>query len=254
MRQYRGQILPPDHRASITVRRVGTRLAAASELFRKKYIRSNQSKAMFARDNKFTFTVLRNDAANAFVLPGNHVFVFTGLFKYAHNEDELAAVLAHEMGHTLARHAGERISGSIVVSLFARFTLLLDPSGFLYTIFLPTAALLHELPNSREAEVEADRIGIHLAAEACYDPRSAKNVFLAMKEGEGYAHPPQFLSTHPSNDTRISNFSDASFMGDAINNFNAENGSRCRQIRQEMRKARQVAAIKAASREKLSFK
>ena len=251
LRENRGIILPRDHRATETVCRVGTRLAAASELFRKKFMRGTYRST---RENKFTFTVLKNNTANAFVLPGNHVFVFTGLFKYARNEDELAAVLAHEMGHTLARHAGERISSSFLVSLFARFTLLFDPSGFLYTIFLPACALLHDLPNSRETEIEADKIGVTLSAEACYDPRAAKSVFLAIKAGEDTDIVPQFLSTHPSYSNRIMNFSDYSFMGDALNNFNADNGNRCMEIRQDMRRARQSAAMRAANKEKISYK
>lgn len=123
----------------------------------------------------------------------------TGLFQYVRDEDDLAAVLGHEAAHNLARHAGERVSGNILISLLARFTLLLDPSGFLYSIFLPAATLLHELPHSRDHEIEADYIGLQLAAEACYDPKAAKRVFSAMKSGnERSLNPPEFISTHPS--------------------------------------------------------
>ena len=227
--------------------RVGSRLANASVLFRKQYVPRHHSLGS-SRDQKFTFTVLRNDVANAFVLPGNHVFVYSGLFKYTRNEDELAAVLAHEMGHTLARHAGERISGSLLVAFLARLTLLIDPSGFLYSIFLPSASLLHDLPNSREAEVEADQIGIHLAAEACYDPRAASNVFRAMKE-ENTSSPPQFLSTHPSYDTRLANFSSPSIMGKPLSRFNENNGRRCSGVRKQMWEARKAAAFRAKEKE-----
>ena len=108
------------------------------------------------------------------------------------------------MAHNLARHAGERMSGSILIGILSRATLLLDPSGFLYSIFMPAATLLHELPHSREHEIEADYIGIHLAAETCYDPRAAKRVFEAMKVehdnsgGGGDFRPAEFVSTHPS--------------------------------------------------------
>lgn len=253
LRQFKSQILPPDHRATVTVKRVGKRLADAATLFRKNYVDSKN--LLPHRDNIYTFTVLKNDTANAFVLPGNHVFVFTGLFKYTRGEDELAAVLAHELGHTLARHSGEKISGSMLVTMLARFSLLVDPSGTLYSLFLPTATLLHDLPNSREAEVEADQIGIYLAGEACYDPKAARNVFVSMKNEEMTSHgnskgPPQFLSTHPSHDTRISNFSNPHFMKDSLERFNAHDGNRCRPVRNEMKRAREYAALAAQKRER----
>ncbi len=147
----------------------------------------------------YTYTVIRSDQANAFVLPNNHVFVLTGLFQFVRSEDELAAVLGHEIAHNLARHAGERVSSNLFIQLIARLTFLLDPSGVLYTLFVPAATLLHDLPHSRDHEIEADYIGLQLAAEACYDPKAANRVFGAMKAGNStMASPPEFISTHPS--------------------------------------------------------
>ena len=170
--QYRGQILDPQHRASRTVGRVGSRIAEAARSFC-----SEHSLQHVVSSKPYTFTVVRSDEANAFVLPGNHVFVLTGLFRYVRSEDELAAVLGHEAAHTLARHAGERMSGGIVVNTLAQLLFLLDPSGIMTTLFLPAANLLSTLPHSREAESEADQIGLYLASKACYDPRAAKRVF-----------------------------------------------------------------------------
>ena len=255
IRQNQSQILPHDHRASITVRRVGARIAKAADKFAAEHGLDQIQGG--SNSSQPTFTVIRSDIANAFVLPNNHVFVLTGLFKYARDEDELAAVLGHEQAHCLARHAGERISGSFLMSIIARFVLLLDPTGVLYTLFVPAATLLHELPHSRDAEIEADHIGLYLAAEACYDPRAAKRVFARMKAGDAggsggnatsaAASPPEFVSTHPSYDTRLSKFDD--WMPDALSRFNADGGYRCRQIRREMEKARVLAAQDAARRE-----
>lgn len=167
----KSEILPPNHRASITVTRVGSRIAEASKTFASK--NPNASVSL----SPYTYTVVRNEMANAFVLPNNHVFVLTGLFNYVKNEDELAAVLGHEVAHNLARHAGEKISGGFVVNLLARLMFLFDPSGVMSALFLGSTSLLHDLPHSREAESEADQIGLHLAASACYDPRAAKRVF-----------------------------------------------------------------------------
>lgn len=239
LRRFEGDILPPNHRASVTVKRVGSRIAAAAQNFSKQ---DGQVKDNIATATPYTYTVVRSTEANAFVLPGNHVFVLTGLFKYAHNEDELASVLGHEMAHNVARHAGERVSESILITVLFRLALILDPTGILFTLLVPAQQLLISLPHSRDHEIEADKIGIILASEACYDPRSAKIVFSRMKEdgGKRSAPPPEFISTHPGYDTRLSYFD--KWMPDAIARYNRDGGNKCHAVREEMKRAREVAA------------
>ena len=134
LQQYKGDILPKDHRASVTVQRVGSRIAAAAQKCSKEWgVQSTNNKI----GSPFTYTVVRSDDANAFVLPGNHVFVLTGLFKYCHDEDELASVLGHETAHNLARHAGERVSENILMTIIKRLALVLDPSGILFAFLIP---------------------------------------------------------------------------------------------------------------------
>jgi len=129
LQQYKGDILPKDHRASVTEQRVGSRIAAAAQKCSKEWgVQSTNNKI----GSPFTYTVVRSEDANAFVLPGNHVFVLTGLFKYCHDEDELASVLGHETAHNLARHAGERVSENILMTIIKRLALVLDPSGILF--------------------------------------------------------------------------------------------------------------------------
>lgn len=171
LKQYKGKILPENHRASQTVKRVGSRIANVTQDFCKQHNLNHMA------NKPFTYTVVRSDEANAFVLPGNHIFVLTGLFKYVRDEDDLAAILGHEMAHNVARHVGERLSSGFVINVIAGLLLLVDPSGSLSFLFIPAANLAHSLPHSREAETEADRIGIELAAKACYDPKAAKRVF-----------------------------------------------------------------------------
>lgn len=249
LNQYKKDILPPNHRASLTVKRVGDRIAIAAQKFAKEH-------NVETYGSNYTYTVVRSDMANAFVLPNNHVFVLSGLFDFVKNEDDLAAVLGHEVAHNLARHAGERMSGSILISLMARCTLLIDPSGVLYSIFIPAVTLLHDLPHSRDHEIEADHIGLFLSAEACYDPKAARKVFRAMKDGENNGSngsnirsraPPEFISTHPSYDTRISNFDE--WMPNALEIYNADAGYKCQRIRREMKLAREQAARLAVHRE-----
>ncbi len=250
LQQHKNDILPENHRASVTVRRVGSRIAKSAEEFMKKYnVDTGSPKNQHLSDSPYTYTVIRSDEANAFVLPGNHVFVLTGLFRYCHNEDELASIIGHEMAHNIARHAGERISDSLVMTMLSRLTLLIDPSGVLFSIFVPAQTLLYSLPHSREHEVEADKIGLVLASEACYDPRSAKKVFSRMKDdmergsGKSNAPPPEFISTHPGYDTRLSYFDE--WMPDAMERFNEDGGMKCKNIRDEMTRARRLAAAKA---------
>lgn len=245
-RQYKSQILPKDHRASVTVQRVGSRIAQAAQEFSKEH--QIAQKGGFVQP---TFTIVRSDQANAFVLPGNHIFVFTGLFQYIKTEDELAAVLGHEMAHTLARHVGEKISSNIVVQLLGSLSLLVDPSGSLLSIIIPSASLLREMPNSRTQEFEADRIGMHLASRACFDPQAAKNFFEKMKQEEENQRfrstPPEFLSTHPAHDSRIKRMQD--WLSETNPIYNREDGKACRKMREDIAQARKIAALRHAARE-----
>jgi hypothetical protein len=251
LRQFRGKILPPDHRAAITVQRVGGRIYQAAQAFcHDHHVHSQDSDSKKSTiSSPPTFTVVQSEMANAFVLPNNHIFVMTGLFKYARNEEELASVLGHEMAHNLARHMGEKVSGNLVVQVLARLSLLVDPSGSLMMIFLPAANLLRELPHSRTQELEADHIGMHLAAQACYDPAAAKRVFQRMKEDSANqgGNPPEFLSTHPSHDSRLDMMDD--WLPEARRILQRDGGETCRRIQHDIDRARQIAAQRAAERE-----
>ncbi|KAL3774280.1 hypothetical protein ACHAW5_005951 [Stephanodiscus triporus] len=250
LEMHRGRILPDGHRAAVTVRRVGSRIAAAAERCSREWTAngSNVRGGASTATPTYTYTVIRSEDANAFVLPGNHVFVLTGLFRYVRDEDELASVLGHEMAHNLARHAGERASETILLAMLRRLALVVDPSGTLLALLIPAGALLCTLPHSREHEMEADRIGMILAGEACYDPRAAGRVFSRMRDDDGgggvggsrNSPPPEWISTHPGYDARLSQFD--RWMPEALERFNLDGGSKCRSIREEMKRARRLAA------------
>jgi predicted Zn-dependent protease len=139
------------------------------------------------------------DQKNAFVLPGGKVFVFTGLLPIAKDEQGLAAVLGHEIGHNVAHHMAERLSNSVIVGLAAIIiSSLLDVSGQLSSSI---ASLALSLPNSRTQEMEADRIGLLMMAESCYDPEAAVDLWTRMQQAEQFS-PPQFMSTHPTSYNR----------------------------------------------------
>ncbi|KAI0455865.1 peptidase family M48-domain-containing protein [Xylaria acuta] len=143
--------------------------------------------------------------ANAFVLPGGKVFVFSGLIPIARNEHGLAAVLGHEIAHNLAQHVAERMSSQVGINILL-YSLITLTGGFgiLVTTYLGHTMLdlVFSRPMGRRQEAEADYIGLMMMAEACYDPREALGFWERMRRmhQEG---PPEWMSTHPSNDNRI---------------------------------------------------
>lgn len=148
------------------------------------------------------FTVLKDDEPNAFALPGGKVGVNTGLFKVAKTDAQLAAVMAHEVGHAIARHSAERVTRQAIVqfgtqAIGARYPAMTD-------ILAQASTLGLILPFSREQEAEADQIGLMMMARAGYDPRAAIELWKNF-EAAGGSRPPEFLSTHPSPGSRIDN-------------------------------------------------
>jgi metalloendopeptidase OMA1, mitochondrial len=161
------------------------------------------------------------------------------MFKYARTEDEIGGILGHEMAHNLARHQGEKISSGAVVGLLARLSLFLDPTGGYLMIFLPATELFSSLPNSRAQETEADNIGMYLAAKACYDPEALGRVFKRMEQAGSDGSdqqlafkPPEFLSTHPSDNTRITNMQKWLPRDKKI--LQQDEGERCRTLRRHI--------------------
>jgi predicted Zn-dependent protease len=148
--------------------------------------------------------VLTTEQVNAWCMPGGKIAFYTGLIdKLKVTDDELAAVMGHEIAHALREHGRERASEQMVQQLGV--SVLSIALGLGDTSVQLTQALLDvtfSLPNSRTHETEADRIGVELAARSGYDPRAA--VSLWQKMGKlGGGKPPQWLSTHPSHETRI---------------------------------------------------
>jgi predicted Zn-dependent protease len=180
-----------DPQINAMVQRVAQRIAQASGL-----------------DEKWEFVVIEDKQVNAFALPGGKIAVYTGMIPVAQDEAGLATVLGHEVGHVMAHHAAERISqaqvlqaGTGIASVLLGASTGADPNT--------VAALLGagatygiQLPFGRQQELEADRIGLVLMARAGYDPRVAVGFWQRMAQASK-GGPPEFLSTHPSDETRI---------------------------------------------------
>ena len=153
--------------------------------------------------------VFVDDSPNAFALPGGKVGVNTGIFTVAKNQDQLAAVVAHEVGHVYSHHHDERITKQMGAQ--GTLQLLGALAGARYGEGAASAVTqgggiaaqtLILLPNSREQETEADVVGQQLMARAGFDPRQAVNLWQNMIAASRN-HPPEWLSTHPNPETRI---------------------------------------------------
>jgi len=153
--------------------------------------------------------VISSNEVNAWCMPGGKIAVYTGLIdKLRVTDEELAAVMGHEIAHALREHGRERASQqaaqNVVIGIGAALLGIGDAGAGLVSI---VADVTIGLPYSREFEVEADRIGVELAARAGYDPRAAVTLWQKMGQAGGAA-PPQFLSTHPAPENRQNDLTD----------------------------------------------
>jgi predicted Zn-dependent protease len=175
------------------VRAIANRLIPASSAFRAD-----------ASGWRWEVNVISSNELNAWCMPGGKIAVYTGLMERLKlTDDELAAVMGHEIAHALREHGRERASQQMaqeaVVGIGAALLGLGDIGTSLVSV---VADVTVGLPYSREFEREADRIGVELAARAGYDPRSAVSLWQKMTQASA-GGPPQFLSTHPAPENRI---------------------------------------------------
>jgi len=187
-----------DSAANAQVQRVGKRIA--------------QSVGREIPNAQWEFVVFDSDQVNAFALPAGKVGVYTGLLKLAASDDELAAVMGHEIAHVSSRHGAERTSQGYLVAGGAALTDIglqvkdVDPAkrNAILSAYGMAATVGAILPYSRLHESEADAIGLRFAAGAGYDPRAAVSFWKKMAaKSNGQNKPPRLLSTHPSDATRI---------------------------------------------------
>ncbi|MBO9470078.1 M48 family metallopeptidase [Endozoicomonas sp. G2_2] len=155
--------------------------------------------------------VFNSDQVNAFALPGGKIGVYSGLLDVAQTDDQLATVIAHEVGHVLAEHGNERVSqqaatqgGLQVVSAFLGGSGGGAGSQAVMSALGLGAQVGILLPFSRAQESEADTVGLELMARAGFDPRESVALWQNMAAAGG-EKPAEFMSTHPSNETRINN-------------------------------------------------
>jgi len=146
--------------------------------------------------------VFEDKAINAFALPGGKIGVYAGLLKAAQTQDQLAAVLGHEVAHVIAGHSAERVSESMAAE-FGTTAVQAMTGVDAQTLGLATNVFFL-LPHSRTHESEADLLGMDYMAKAGFDPRQSITLWENMRKAGG-DKPPELLSTHPSDQTRIAN-------------------------------------------------
>jgi predicted Zn-dependent protease len=158
--------------------------------------------------SQWEIAVFRDPSPNAFALPGGKIGINTGLLKVAANEDQLAAVIGHEVGHVLANHSNERLSQEFAVdTILSLIAMFFGDESKIGDDFVIAALGLGAqfgvlLPFSRTHESESDTIGLELMARAGFDPRQNISLWRNM-EHTSERQPLEFLSTHPSHDTRM---------------------------------------------------
>jgi metalloendopeptidase OMA1, mitochondrial len=159
--------------------------------------------------SKWDFVVFDNPKTiNAFAMPGGKVAVYTGLFKAVETDEELAFVMGHEIAHVLARHGSERMSEAIALAGAGYSVAKMSENQsegtqrLIMTAFGMGTQVGIMLPFSRSHESEADQMGMLFMARAGYDPAKALQVWDKMGRAAEGAAPPEWLSTHPANQTR----------------------------------------------------
>lgn len=186
------------------ITKVGQRIATAAE----RWLDANGYPG-YLKDYQWEYKLVNDETVNAWCMPGGKIVFYTGILPITQTETGVAVVMGHEVAHALADHGAQRMSAGVLqqVGAVAGNVAIKDPEtrdmfNQAYGLGSTVGVML---PFSRGHETEADRIGLQIMAIAGYNPEEAANLWRRMKAKAGGQAPPEFLSTHPSNDTRINN-------------------------------------------------
>jgi predicted Zn-dependent protease len=187
------------------ITRVGQRIATAAE----RWLNANGYQG-YLDDYEWEYKLIESDQVNAWCMPGGKIAFYTGILPIAQNETGVAAIMGHEVAHALANHGQQRMSAAYIQQglavagnvAFANDQQALNIFNQSYGV---SSNVLGILPFSRSHEAEADKIGSYIMAIAGYNPDEAAELWKRMKANSGGEAPPEFFSTHPSNESRIQN-------------------------------------------------
>ena len=200
------------------VKRVGMRIQKAVEQYFQQKNLSNQLNGY-----AWEFNLVESEEVNAWCMPGGKVVVYTGILPITRDEAGLATVMGHEIAHAVARHGNERMSQALLTEMGGMalaVALEQNPSQtsqLWMAVYGMGAQVGILLPYSRLHESEADHLGLIFMAMAGYDPNKAVEFWQRMSQMKGGQAPPEFLSTHPSDETRIKKIKE--FLPEAMNYY-----------------------------------
>lgn len=189
------------------ITKVGQRISSAAE----RWLSANGYQG-YLKDYKWEYNLVKDETVNAWCMPGGKIVFYTGILPICKGETGIAVVMGHEVAHALADHGAQRMSagtlqqlgavaGNVAIQDEQKRNLFNQAYGVGSTVGVM-------LPFGRSHETEADRIGLQIMAIAGYNPDEAAKLWKRMKANSGGQGPPEFLSTHPSNDTRIQNLTE----------------------------------------------
>ena len=188
--------------ASQMITRVGQRISIAAE----RWLNANGYQG-YLNDYEWEYALIDSEQINAWCMPGGKIAFYTGILPIAENETAIAAIMGHEVAHALANHGQQRMSAALLQQAGAvglNIALQDDENIALYNQAYGIGTTVGGmLPFSRSHETEADKIGAYLMAVAGYNPNEAAELWKRMDKASNGQAPPEFLSTHPHNDSRI---------------------------------------------------
>ncbi|WP_303316294.1 M48 family metallopeptidase [Flavivirga abyssicola] len=186
------------------ITRVGQRIAVAAE----RWLNANGHHG-YLNDYKWEYNLVNDKTVNAWCMPGGKIVFYTGILPIANGETGVAAIMGHEVAHALANHGQQRMSAAYVqqgLAVAGNVAIKDEKSRNAFNQYYGIGSQVGVmLPFSRSHETEADKIGLYLMAIAGYNPDEASELWKRMKANSGGKAPPEILSTHPSNDSRIAN-------------------------------------------------
>lgn len=205
MTENQGNVLPQSDPRAAKVTEIGKKMAAAVTSY------MNQiGHPELIEGFQWQYNTVEDPTVNAWCMPGGRIVFYTGILDVTSNDDEIAVIMGHEIAHAVAGHGNERMSQAAALqgaTSVAQFALMNDSTpGLGNAILLQSIGIggqLGMLKFGRKHESESDEMGLIFMNKAGYDPYSAVTFWTKMKEASGGQAPPEFMSTHPSNDRRI---------------------------------------------------
>ncbi len=187
------------------IKEVGSRISKAVDRF----MRANDMEAE-AKSYRWEFNLIEDETVNAWCMPGGKVVFYTGILPIAANTDGIAAIMGHEVAHAFAKHGQERMSSGMVqqglgmgLQIYTGLAIKDPKQAAMFNMAYGVGSQLGMLKFSRTHETEADRLGLVFMLMAGYNGTEASEVWVRMSQRAGGQAPPEFMSTHPTNQRRI---------------------------------------------------